>query len=78
MKVAKRRSVTHAEQSRPWEPITHQTVEARFRCLVHGRGGFVEEQPIGLLHESAGKGNALLLTRRELKCPVTGLVEPTD
>jgi hypothetical protein len=51
-------------------------VEARFRCLVHRRGRFVEEQPIRFLHESAGKGNALLLTGRELKCPVAVLVEP--
>jgi hypothetical protein len=31
VKGAKRRSMTHAEQSRRREPITQQTIEARFR-----------------------------------------------
>ena len=75
VKGAKGRAVTNAEQGRPRKPITQQTVKARFRFLVHCRGRFVEEKPIRRMHESAGKGNALLLTGRELKCPVGGLVK---
>jgi hypothetical protein len=76
MKRAKCRPVAHAEQRRLREPLTQQTVQARFRCLVESRGRFVEEQPIGLLDQSAGKSNSLLLTRRELKRPVASLIEP--
>jgi hypothetical protein len=77
VKGAKRRPVTYAEERRSREPIAQQVIKARFRWLVHRGGRFVEEQPIRLLHESAGEGNALLLTGRKLKRPMAVLVEPS-
>jgi hypothetical protein len=63
--------VAYAEQGRSREAIAHETVEARFGRLVDCRGRFVEKQPIGFLYEGAGKGNALLLTGRELEAQNT-------
>jgi hypothetical protein len=76
MERAQRPPVAHAEHGRARELLAHQLIEARLGRLVHRRGRLVEEEPVGLLDESAGEGDALLLARGELERPVAGLVEP--
>ena len=43
------------------QPLLEQGVERLFRCLVHGRRGLVEEQPVGSVHEGASEADSLLL-----------------
>ena len=61
MEGTQRRAMAHAEYGRPREPLAHQSIEPRLRGLVHRRGRLIEEEPIGLLDERAGEGDALLL-----------------
>src|SRR5438093_3287437 len=64
-----------AEERGLRQPLAHELVETRFGRLVHRRGRLVEEEPLGLLHQRARKGDALLFAGGELLRPVGILVE---
>src|ERR1700730_2455143 len=70
-----RRSMADADHRRPRQPLLEKGVEPRLRLLVHGGGRLVEEEPLRLLHDGAGEGDALLLPGRELERPVSALAE---
>ena len=64
-----------ADHRRVGQPLLEEGVEPRLRLLVHGGGRLVEEEPLRLLHDGAGEGDALLLPGRELERLVGALVE---
>ena len=68
--------MAHAEYRRSREPLAHQSIQPRLRSLVNRRGRLVKEEPIGLLHERAGEGDALLLAGGKLERPMASLAEP--
>src|SRR5262245_24700955 len=68
-------SMADAEQRRLGKPLAHQPIEAGLRRLVHRRGRLVEKEPLRLLDQRAGEGDALLLSGREPESPVGGLIE---
>ncbi len=70
------RAMAHAEYRRSREPLAHQSIKTRLRSLVNRRGCLVEEEPIGLLHQRASKGDALLFAGGKLERPMASLVEP--
>ena len=53
--------MAYAEYSRAGKPLAHQSIQTRFRGLVHCRGRLIKEEPLGLLHQRASKGDPLLL-----------------
>ena len=56
----------------------HELVHLLLARLVEGRRRFVEEDPVGLDEEDAGKGEALLLAEREDAAPVVDIIEARD
>ena len=42
------------------QPLLEQGVEHLLRCLVQGRGGLVQEQPVGSVDQSAREADPLL------------------
>ena len=73
---AQGRSMTDAEHSRVGKPLAHQSIQTRLRSLVHCRGRLIKEEPLGLLHQRAGKGDALLFAGGKLERPMASLAEP--
>src|SRR5262245_50661743 len=71
------RAMAHAEYGRLREPLAHQSIEPRLRSLVNRRGRLIKEEQIGLLHERAREGDALLLAGGKLERPMTSLTETT-
>jgi len=49
------------------EPRLEQGGERLLRGLVHGRGGLVQEQPVGSVDEGAREADPLLFAARELE-----------
>jgi hypothetical protein len=52
--------MAHAEDGCLRESLAHQPIEARLRSLVHGRGGFIEKEPVGLLDKRVRDRYAIL------------------
>ena len=52
--------MTDAEHSRVGKPLAQQSIQTRLRSLVHCRGRLIKKEPLGLLYQRAGKGDALL------------------
>ena len=75
MEGAQCRTMTDAKYRRTLEPLAHQSVKAGFSGLIQRRGGLIEKEPIGFLHERTSKRDALLFPRGELERPVSALVE---
>ena len=75
MEGAQCRTMSDAKYRRGFKSLANQSVKAGFSGLIQRRCGLIEKEPIGLLHESASKRNALLFSRGELERPVSALVE---
>src|SRR5688572_29993935 len=71
-----RRAMAYAEYGCAGKPLAHESIETRLRGLVHRRGRLIEEQPLRLLHQRAGKGDALLFAGGKLQRPMASLIEP--
>src|SRR5262249_43737091 len=69
------RTMTDAKYRRGFKSLANQSINARFSGLIQRRGGLIEKEPIGFLHESTSKCDALLFSRRELERPVPTLVK---
>ncbi len=67
---AEGRSMTDAEHSRVGKPLAQQSIQTRLRSLVHCRGRLIKEEPLGLLHQRAGKSDALLFAGGKLERPM--------
>src|SRR5262245_17857372 len=54
-------AVADADHRGRGEAFLDQRVEALLRVFIHGRGRLVEAEPVWLLDQGAGEGDALLL-----------------
>ena len=77
MEGTERGPVAHTEYRRTREPLAYQSIQARLGRLVDSGGCLVEKQIVGFLDQRSREGDALLLSARELKRPVAGLVQPS-
>src|SRR5258706_9461950 len=68
--------MAYAEYSRAGKPLAQQSIQTRFRGLVYCRGCLIKEEPLGLLHQRASKGDPLLFAGGRLERPMARLVEP--
>jgi hypothetical protein len=75
MEGAQRCAMAYAEYGGVPKPFAQQSIKACLCRLVNRRSCLIEEEPIRLLHQRAGKGNALLLAGGELERPMANLVE---
>src|SRR5262245_54835409 len=69
------RAVSDRDHGRLRQLLRDEVVGALLHPLVEPGGGLVEEDPVGLLEQYAGQGNALLLAAGEGLPPVRALVE---
>src|SRR5262249_49331812 len=67
--------MTDAKYRCGFKSLANQSVNARFSGLIQRGGSLIEKEPIGFLHESTSKRNALLFSRGELEGPVAALVQ---
>src|SRR5215210_107149 len=68
-------AVGDADDGSLLQAFHHHLVELGLTLIVEIGGGFVEEQPGGLMQQRTGEGDTLLLPARELYSPVSMLVE---
>lgn len=73
-----RGAVADADDAGMWQFLAHELVHFLLARLVECRRRFIEEDPVGLDEEDAGKGEALLLAEREDAAPVVDIIEARD
>ncbi len=76
MEGAQCRAMADTEYRRVRKPLAQQSIQTRLRSLVHCRGRLIKEEPIGLLDQRSGKGDALLFAGGKLERPMASLAEP--
>ncbi|MNI83130.1 hypothetical protein D3C73_1399110 [compost metagenome] len=64
-----------ADDTQARQLIDQRLVQRRLVFFIHRRSRFVHVQPLRCKKQRAGKGQALLLARREHALPVIGFVE---
>src|SRR5215469_862533 len=65
-----------ADQRGLGQALDQQLVERGLGFRIEGRGGLVEEEPVGALKEGTRECQTLLLAGREAAIPMMALIEP--
>ena len=65
-----------ADESCFRQTLPQQGIEMGLHLWIESRGRLVEEEPVGALEQGTGKGEALLLARRQAAIPLMALIQP--